>query len=162
MEATAIALGVVALVALAAWVGEVVTLNFIIVPGINALDEAGRAAFIGRYLPRFFRMATVLALTTVLSGLGVGLIAAYGPDIPHAVPVGGSAEVLIAAILIVALACFHLVAQSRLRPIVESFAVTPDPEKVGFVTRFLGIVPRIGLVVIVGAFVLLMIELLTG
>ena len=162
MEATAITLGVIALVALAAWIGEVVTLNFIIVPGINALDEAGRAAFIGRYLPRFFWMATVLALTTVLSGLGAGLIVAYGPEIPHAVPAGGSPEVLIASILIAVLACFHLVAQSRLRPIVESFAGTPDPEKVGFVTRFLGIVPRIGLVVIVGAFVLLMIELLTG
>ena len=162
MEATAIALGVVALVALAAWIGEVVTLNFIIVPGINALDEAGRAAFIGRYLPRFFRMATVLALTTVLSGLGAGLIAAYGPEIPHAVTSGRSPEVRIASILIALLACFHLVAQSRLRPIVESFAVTPDPEKVRFVTKFLGIVPRIGLMVIVGAFVLLMIELLTG
>ena len=162
MEAATVTLGVIALTALAAWIGEAAVLNFIIVPGIAALDEEGRAAFIARCLPRFFHMATVLSLTAVLSGLAARVIGSFSPAVPIPVLTGGSPAVIIASILIAALTCFHLAAQARMRPVAKSFSVGPNPEKLRSLTRFLSIVPRIGLAVIVAAFVLLTAELLSG
>ena len=161
METAAVTLGVIALTALAAWIGEAAVLNFIIVPGIAALDEEGRAAFIARHLPRFFHMATVLALTVVLSGLAARTIGSLSPEVSIPILTGGSPAVIIASILIAALTGFHLAAQARLRPVAKSFSVNPNPEKLRFVTKFLSIVPRIGLAVILAAFVLLTAELLS-
>ena len=49
-----------------------------------------------------------------------------------------------------------------MRPVAKSLSVSPNPEKLRSLTRFLSIVPRIGLAVIVAAFVLLTAELLSG
>ena len=162
MEAATVTLGVIALTALAAWIGEAAVLNFIILPGIKALDEEGRAAFISRYLPRFFHMATVLALTAVLSGLAARALGSFSLEVSIPVLSGGSPAVIIALILIAALTCFHLAAQARMRPVAKSLSVSPNSEKLRSLTRFLSIVPRIGLGVIVAAFVLLTAELLSG
>ena len=107
----------IALTALAAWLGEMVILNFIVIPAVKVFDEAGRMEFIGRHFPRFFALATLWALTTVLAGLGAGLIAAFHLE----TTIFGSPLVRIASVLIVLLAGFHLVAQSRLRPMIKSF-----------------------------------------
>ena len=156
MEALAITLGVIVLVALALWCGEIVVLNFIIIPAIHVMDEQEKAAFTGRYLPRFVNIATILALTIVFSGLGAWLAATFGLQTPSGI--WGSPLLQIAAILIAMLASFHLVAQSILRRITKSFlSDSLHKKKLQFITRFLGTVPRIGLVVIISSFVLIMI-----
>ena len=162
MAAAAVILGVIALSALAAWIGEVVTLNFIIIPSVKALDEEGRAAFIARYFPRFFAMATVLSLTTVLAGLAARLTAAGAPAVTNPILTGGSPPVIAGLILIAVLACFHMVAQARMRPAALSLAENPNPEKLRSITRFISIVPRIALAVILCAFVLLAAQLLSA
>lgn len=169
MQILAIILGVISITGLAAWLGEVIILNFIVIPALKARNQSGRAEFrvefIGRHFPRFFDMATLWALTTVLAGLGAAFIAAFYLETPNTI--FGSPLVRIAAVLIVLLAGFHLVAQSRLRPVIKSFAAesftaNPEQKKLQFVTRFLGIAPRIGLAVLASAFILLMLELLSG
>ena len=118
-QALAMILGVISITGLAAWLSEGIILNCIIIPALKGLNQSGRVEFIGRHFPRFFDMATLWALTTVLAGLGAGFIAAFRLETPNTIL--GSPLLRIAAILIILLAGFHLVAQSRLRPIAKSY-----------------------------------------
>ena len=49
MQILAVILSVIALTALVAWLGEAIILNFIVIPAVRVLDEAGRTEFIGRH-----------------------------------------------------------------------------------------------------------------
>ena len=114
MQILAMILGVISITGLAAWLGEGIILNCIVIPAAKALTQ-----FIGRHFPRFFDMATLWALTTVFAGLGAGFIAAFRLETPNTIL--SSPLLRIAAVLITLLACFHLVAQSRLRPIAKFY-----------------------------------------
>ena len=86
MQILAMILGVISITGLAAWLGEVIILNCIVIPAVKALNQSGRAEFrvefIGRHFPRFLDMATLWALTTVLAGLGAGFIATFLLETP--------------------------------------------------------------------------------
>ena len=123
MQVLAMILGVISITGLAAWLGEGIILNCIVIPAAKALTQSGRAEFrvefIGHHFPRFFDMATLWALTTVFAGLGAGFIAAFRLETPNTIL--SSPLLRIAAVLITLLAGFHLVAQSRLRPIAKFY-----------------------------------------
>jgi hypothetical protein len=65
--------------------------------------------------------------------------------------------ILIGGFLGLLLATFHVVVESRLKPIALSLDEAPDDEELERVMRFLKIAPRAGLLVIVTAFILMMI-----
>ena len=134
---------------LAAWVGEVATLNLIVVPNLNSMEQPDRAPFLSRFFPGFFRLATVFAISTIAFGAAAILSADRA-----ARPV-----TLIGGALVLVLALFHFVIESRLTPVARSLASNPEPGKVRFMMRFLNIVPRIGIVVIVSGFALLLLGL---
>ncbi len=127
-----------------AWVGEVLTINFVIVPALKTMPEKNRAEFVSSVFPRVFRLATVLALTSALAGvLSSYLITGWEKILerlltPWGIGIYGGG--LLAFILIL----FHLVLERRIKPLVAT-----GEESVGQIVYLLGIIPRIGLAVII-------------
>lgn len=149
-----------ALLAGAAWIGEVVTLNFIIVPSLLCMPEKEKASFLSRFFPRFFRMASVLALTSILMG-GTALFTSVPVHTVAAYLYGGQGLLLSLGItLILVLSAFHFVVESRLRPLALSLQDNPEPRKIRFLTRFLSVVPRIGIFIITAGYSLITLALI--
>ncbi len=51
-----------------AWFGEVVTINFVLVPVLSRMPREEGAKFLAAVFPTIFRLASVLSATAVLSG----------------------------------------------------------------------------------------------
>jgi hypothetical protein len=135
------------IVAAAGWIGEAITLNLIIVPSLRPMDREDQARFIGRYFPRFFRLATYLALIAVAASIAV--------VVRGSVPAPSQTLFVIGSAVIWTLALFHLAIESRLRPIARSLLDSPDEDKTRIFVAFLRIVPRIGILVLLCGFVLI-------
>ena len=141
----------------AAWLGEVIVINVVLVPSLNSVPEEDRGSFIAKVFPRLFRLASVLALTALLSGLAMSYLITEWQGLDDALTTRWGVAILVGGILGLLLATFHFVVESRLRPLASSLDQAPSPEEVDQVMRFLRIVPRIGMVVIFAAFLLMMV-----
>ena len=60
--------------AASAWYGEVVVINFILIPLASKLKGENRKIFINKVFPRVFKLASVLAATTGITGIIILLI----------------------------------------------------------------------------------------
>jgi len=66
--------------AAAAWFGEVVAINFILIPSLSAFEGEERKNFLNTVFPRVFRMASILSATAAVSG-GLLLYTHIGFDV---------------------------------------------------------------------------------
>ena len=148
MEPLSGTLAIVSFLALAAWIGEVVTLNVVVVPALGRMEDGNQKWFLARMFPLFFRLATVLSLCAV--GFGAASVALAPGEIPNGVTTGGCILILLTA--------FHLLIESRLRPLARTLPEEEGDELLRFFVKFLRIVPRVGLVVVVSAFVILVVS----
>ena len=127
-----------------AWVGEVITINFVIVPALKSLPKADQSRFISAVFPRVFRLATTLALVSIIAGIVMSILQAGGSmpvlDLRSSRGIGIFGGGFLALLLL----AFHLLVERRLKPLV----VGPDDKQVEQIVRLLGIIPRAGLVVI--------------
>ena len=143
--------------AAAAWFGEVVIINAVLVPSLQSISPEDRGPFIARLFPALFRLASVFALIVLLSGLAMSYLATEWRDLTDVLSTGWGIAILIGGTLGFLLAMFHFVVERRLRPIASTMDHDPTPEEVDQVMRFLRIAPRVGLVVISAAFLFMMV-----
>lgn len=139
-----------------AWFGEVVTINLVLVPALTRMGEAQRAAFLGRVFPKLFRLASILSLTAVLSGLVMFVTKFSGHwDLVFATwsgrafVAGGSLAILLTA--------FHFLVEPRLGKMIEAVAREPGDSLATRVVKLLRVIPRAGLGVITGIVLLMMV-----
>lgn len=140
----------------AAWLGEVVAINFVLVPALVSLPIDRRGAFIRRLFPRLFRLASLLAFSTLASGLLMSYLLTGWRNLGELIKTPWGATILAGGVIGFLLATFHFVVESRLKPAVEQLNEASSEADLNRVTRFLQIVPRAGLVVITVAFLLMM------
>lgn len=144
----------------AAWLGEVVVVNFILVPVLARLEPEKRGWFLAAIFPRIFRLASALSLTTVLAGAALNL-SMNGWQIDTAIGRLTSSQwgwsILIGGLLGLGLTLFHFVAEHRLEPHVLAAREDPDSEAFALIVRRLRIIPRAGLGVLLLAFLLMMV-----
>jgi uncharacterized membrane protein len=138
------------------WVGEVVVINFVLLPVLNHLDVPGRRRFLTNVFPRIFRMASILSATAVVTGItlvwhytGGDLGKLTGSRWGHSILVGGCMGIF--------LTIFHFFMENRLaKRIGIGCEYIPSDEQLAEVHEKLKIVPRGGLVLISTIFFLMM------
>lgn len=143
----------------AAWLGEVVVVNFILVPTLARLDPGKRGWFMAAVFPRVFRLASVLSLTTILAGAALNLsLNGWRVDVAlvRLTSTRWGWSILLGGLLGLGLALFHLFAEHRLEPHVLAAEEETDDEVFASVLRRLRVIPSAGLGVLLLTFVLMM------
>lgn len=132
----------------AVWLGEVLTINFVLLPALRDLPTDRKPEFIRTIFPRLFKLASILALTAVFSGAVLVTLSAGWEKVLLQPFNRWGAAILVGGILGLLLTAFHLVVESKLQPLVRSLSKEGDAEDLNRLLRFLDLVPRAGLGVI--------------
>lgn len=143
----------------AAWLGEVVVVNFILVPTLTRLDPGKRGWFMAAVFPHVFRLASILSLTTILAGAALNLsLNGWHVDVAliRLTSTRWGWSILLGGLFGLGLTLFHLFAERRLEPHVVAADEETDDEAFASVLRRLRIIPRAGLGVLVLTFLLMM------
>lgn len=137
----------------ASWLGAVVLINAVLVPGLAKIDRAARREAVAELFPRIFRFASVVSITAIVSG-GFLFYNRFSNDwsAVWATPTGRGT--LIGATLGVLLTAFHFIAEPRLEGLVKE--ARGQDKTLNSVMRALKIVPRAGLGILVAIIVLMM------
>lgn len=135
-----------------AWLGEVLAINFVLIPALLNLEKKDRGEFVRQVFPRVFRLASILSLLAILSGAAMSYIITGWRYIDLLIDTRWGISILIGGSLALALTLFHFLAESRLEP-TAARANDADVEKIISVLK---VVPRIGLVVILAIVWLMM------
>jgi putative copper export protein len=141
----------------AAWLGEVVTVVFVLAPIALRLNGPDRTRFISKVFPRVFQVATVLAIVTLAAGAWLNYLITGWRDLSAYFSSNRGVAILIGGFLGLLLALFHFVVEGRLEPRLRSLSESTDDAQGSRLMRFLTIVPRIGLAVIIMIFLFMMI-----
>jgi uncharacterized membrane protein len=152
MTALIFALRLIHIVSGVGWLGEVATVNFVLMPALVEAGDEGRTAILEKAFPLVFRLATVLGGTAIVSGLGVVLwYTQLRPSVLLESPRGWL--ILCAGAMGGLLYVFHLLQESRgERTLATALAAATAGRDREASTRFLRrlvIFPRIGLIVLV-------------
>jgi uncharacterized membrane protein len=144
----------------AAWLGEVVVVNFILLPTLVRLDSEKRNWFLETVFPQVFRLASVLSLLTILAGAALNLsLSGWQLDVAlnRLVTTRWGWSILIGGALGLALTLFHLFIESSLEPLVIAAGDGLEDPQEELVLRRLHIIPRMGLGVLLLIFLLMMV-----
>jgi uncharacterized membrane protein len=131
-----------------AWLGEVVVVNFVLVPALARVEPEQRGWFLSAIFPRIFRLASVLSLTAVLAGAALNLsLSNWRVDVAASRLMASTWgwSILIGGLLGLGLALFHFVIEHRLEPHVMVSDTDLDDTAFTPVLRRLKIIPRVGL-----------------
>ena len=141
--------------AAASWYGEVIVINFVLLPVLSRFEGEKRKAFLTSVFPKIFKLASHLSLTTVITGLAMLFHMTQGRLSILFTGRWGIA-ILIGGILAILLTVFHFFIEHRLAK--KAGITDPDAsdEAVAEVHMKLKIIPRLGLLVLTAVFVLMM------
>ena len=139
-----------------AWFGEVVTINFVLVPAVSQLKDSAQAKFLAGIFPKIFKLASWLSGTAVITGGTLGYYRFRG-DFSVLWTTTSGLCFLVGASLACVLAFFHFVLEPRLDGMICTAAENEDFEMTAQIARLLRIIPRAGGLVLLAAFVLMMI-----
>ncbi len=145
------ALRLVHVVAGVGWAGEVLTINFVLLPALFRARAGDRAILLQTVFPYVFRLATVLGGIAILSGLG--LLAWYTQlDLTRLVTSTWGWRVLAGGSLGGALYAFHVFQESGMERSLAAHLVfltdSDDPRAAEPLLRHLALFPRVGIVVL--------------
>lgn len=140
----------------AAWLGEVVTINFVLVPSLKSMSARDRSRYISRVFPRLFRLASVLSLLSIFSGLTMTYLISGWRDLSIYLTSRWGIAILIGGLLGLGLTTFHFFVEGRLKPVASSLEEGTNGEGVERMMKVLKSVPRAGLAVMVVIFLLMM------
>ena len=140
----------------AAWFGEVMTINFVLIPNLKSIESADRPQFIRSIFPRLFHLASFLALLSITSGLINSYLLSGWRDPAQFTSTRWGISILIGGSLGMGLALFHFFVERRIEPIASSMNENTSEFEIEKVMKFLGLVPRLGLIVMILIFVLMM------
>lgn len=140
----------------AAWLGEVVIVVFVLIPALVSLQPGKRPEFVSNIFPRVFRLASVLAGTTLAAGLTLNYLLTGWRNLgPYFASTRGAA-ILIGGLLGALLAGFHFFVEARIEgrvvQLVEGMQAEQDR-----IERFLQVIPRVGLLILLVVFILMMV-----
>jgi uncharacterized membrane protein len=148
MDAFLIPLRWVHVIAGSTWFGEVVVINFILIPVLGTLGVEERRRFLTTVFPRIFRMASVLSATAVISGLALLTLVTKG-DFSLLFTGRWGLAILLGGTLGTLLTVFHFFMENRLaRRIGVGCEYVPSDEQLADVHTKLKVVPRGGMLVI--------------
>lgn len=139
-----------------AWLGEVITVNFVLFPALMNLKKEARGEFLRQVFPRVFRLASVLAATAVISGAIMNYMMTGWKDVSVLLETRWGLSILIGGTLGLLLTLFHFFVETRLEPtaITADKLSETDVEKIIVVLK---IVPRVGMMIIVTVIILMMV-----
>jgi len=132
----------------ASWLGEVVVINFVLVPVAARLDGAARLRFLGAVFPRVFRVASVMTATVAVTGL-LQLWWRYWGRFGVLASSRHGVALLAGAFLAGVLITFHFLAEPRLEGLIAEAEANPDAGVDDGIIALLQLIPRIGLAVLV-------------
>jgi len=142
--------------AAAAWLGEVVVINFVLIPALGRFDLSTRRRFLTNVFPRIFRLASVLSATTVAAGLFL-VLHRTGGDPALLTESRWGVGILIGGSMGILLTLFHFFMENRLaKRIGVGCMEEPSDADLEDVHTKLKIVPRVGLAVITTIALLMM------
>ncbi len=142
--------------AAASWFGEVVTINFVLVPAVGKMTPEDGSKMLVDIFPRIFKLASYLSGTAVITGI---LLAweRFSSDYTMLWTTGSGRAFLAGATLGLLLTTFHFILEPRLDGMICTAAEKGDLELSNRVIYLLKIVPRVGLLVIGSTLLLMMI-----
>ncbi len=144
--------------AASAWFGEVVVVNFILIPVVAQLQGEMRSKFVTTLFPRVFNLASILSLTAVVTGL-ILLYMKVDGDFSLLLRSFSGKALLFGAVMGTLLTLFHFFMENKLAAkigIVKK-SIEGSAEELEDVHTKLKIVPRLGMVVITSIFLSMMI-----
>lgn len=141
--------------AASAWFGEVVAINFILIPSLSSYQGDARKSFLNNVFPRVFRMASILSAAVAVTG-AVLLHHHIGFDIPLLADSRWGRMILVGGTMGLLLTLFHFFMENHLARRVGVGCPDITAAQVEDVHGKLAVVPRIGLVVISTIFVVMM------
>ncbi len=144
------------IIAATAWVGEVFTINFVLVPAMGKLSREERGRVMLEVFPRIFRLASWLSGTAVLAGIYL-FYQRFSGGWGELLSTFSGRAFLIGATLGTALTAFHFILEPRLEGAICVAAEEPEGEQADQVMATLRVVPRVGMAVITLALLLMMI-----
>lgn len=140
----------------ASWLGEVITINFVLVPALAKLTEAERARFIAAVFPRVFKLASVLSLTAVCSG-AVLFMLRFGSNWQAVWHTPFTRVLAIGAVLGLLLTTFHFVVEPRLSKLIYAAKAQGNIAATEMIHSRLRVIPRAGLGVLVAIVLFMMV-----
>ena len=138
----------------ALWIGEVVVINFILIPILSRFTGEMRKQFLINIFPRVFRMASVLSATVVITGMFLVYHMTNG-ELDRLLSGRWGLSILVGGSLGTLLTLFHFFMENRLARKI-GLGKMGDDEKLAEVHLKLKIVPRLGLLVILTVFLLML------
>lgn len=144
------------ILAATSWVGEVVTINFVLVPALAKMSAEARGAALATIFPRIFRLASVLSLIALASG---GFLYYQRFHLNWSVAFNTTSGICftVGATLATLLTLFHFFAEPRLGDMVCVAGEEPEGDVATTVMKALRFIPRVGMGVIVVIAMLMMI-----
>lgn len=139
-----------------AWLGEVITINVVLVPALTHLKKEARGAFLHQVFPRIFNLASALSGTAVVSGAILNYLMTGWKDLNIFFETRWGISILIGGSLGLLLTLFHFFVESRLEPVAHTAEKISDEEMEKMISA-LKIIPKIGMMVVVAIILLMMI-----
>lgn len=129
------------------WVGEVITINIVLVPALIKLRGDARGDYLRQVFPRIFHLATILSLTAVISGATMSYLVTGWTDLDRLISTRWGTGIALGGGLAILLTLFHLFVEERLEPVAMTADVSPEVD-FDRTLKVLKIVPRVGLVIL--------------
>lgn len=133
------------------WVGEVITINFVLLPALFRASADDRVVLLQTVFPYIFRLATVLGGLAIASGIGLVLWNTR-LDLTLLVTTSWGWRILIGGVIGAIIYTFHLVQESGAERSLAAELVfmneSDDPRAAEPLLRHLAIFPRVGMVVL--------------
>jgi putative copper export protein len=140
----------------AAWLGEVATVVFVLIPLISKMEPAEQKNIIANVFPRIFSLASTLAVITLIAGVVLNyLVTAGWSNLFEFTKSPRGFTTILGGLLGLVLAGFHFTIENLIRDRVIALPDASPGDEVD-VTRYLRIIPRVGLGVLILIFVLMM------
>lgn len=137
------------------WIGEVVVINFILIPVLSKYEGENRKLFLTSIFPKIFTLASVLSATAVITGL-IQVLTITNGNLDILTENRWGISILIGGSLAIILTLFHFFMENRLAKKIGIGVTQSDDEALAEVHLKLKIVPRVGLGVITLIFFLMM------
>lgn len=133
------------------WLGEVITINFVLLPALFHARADDRNVLLTTVFPYIFRLATVLGGLAIASGLGLVLWNTR-MDLTLLVTTSWGWRILIGGIIGLVVYVFHLVEESGAERSLAAELVflrdSDDPEAARKLLHHLAIFPRVGMLIL--------------
>ena len=133
------------------WLGEVITINFVLLPALFRARADDRNVLLQTVFPYIFRLATALGGLAIISGAGLVLWNTR-LDLSLLVTTSWGWRILIGGVIGLVVYVFHLVQESGAERSLAAELVflrdSDEPEAAQRLLRHLAIFPRVGMVIL--------------